>query len=153
MKGNNMLWIFKILLGLGFLALVFGFGYLWGSQKSYSVQTALNNMRSELTSKIEVLERGLHRTRMRMELMNARNHLVTAQTAVRNRNFGQAKQELESARKVILKIAETADPPQKQELTVLASAVQEIQKQVSRTHPPSRLGVEEVIRALDKFSS
>ena len=148
-----MFGIFKILLGLGFLALVFGFGYLWGTQKSYSVQTALNNMRSELTSKIELLEQGLHRTRMRMELMNARNHLVTAETAVQNRNFGQAKQELENARKVILKVAETAEPRQKQELSVLASAVQDIQKQVSRPHPPARLGVEEVIRSLDKFSS
>lgn len=148
-----MLGMFKVLLGLGFLALVFGFGYFWGSQKSYSVQTALNNMRSELISKIEVLEQGLHRTRMRMELMNARNHLVTAQTAVQNRNFGQAKQELQSARKVILKIAETADPQQKQELSVLASAVQDIQKQVNRAHPPTKLGVEEVIRALDKLSS
>ncbi len=148
-----MLGIFKVLLGVGFLALVFGFGYLWGSQKSYSVQTTLNNMRSELTSKIEVLEQGLRRTRTRIELMNARNHLVTAQTAVQNRNFGQAKQELESARKVMLKMAETADPQQKQELSVLTSAVQDIQKQVSQRHPPARLGVEEVIRALDKFSS
>lgn len=148
-----MLGIFKILFGLGFLALVFGFGYLWGTQKSYSIQTTLNNMRSELTSKIEVLEQSLYRTRMRMELMNARNHLVIAQTAVQNKNFGQAKQELESARKVMLKMAETANPQQKQELSVLASAVQDIQKQISRPHPPARLGLGEMIRALDKFSS
>lgn len=153
MKGNWMFGIVKILFGLGFLAMVFGLGYFWGSQRSYSIQSALNNMRTELTSKIETLEQGLRRTRMRMELMNARNRLVMAQDAVKNRNFGEAKQELENARKLILKVAETAEPQQKQELTVLAAAMEEIQKQVSRPHPPARLGVEEVIRALDKFSS
>jgi len=148
-----MLGIVKILLGLSFMAMVFGLGYFWGSQKSYSIQSTLNNMRAELTSKIETLEQGLRRTRMHLELMNARNRLVTAQAAVKNRNFGEANQELENARKLILKVAETADPKQKQELTVLASTVEEIQKQVTRPHPPARLGVEKVIRALDKLSS
>jgi hypothetical protein len=153
MKGNGMLGIFKILVGLGFLVTVFGVGYFWGSQKSYSIQSTLNNMRSELTSKIETLEQGLRRTRMRMELMNARNRLVTAQEALKSRNYGEAHKELENARKLILKVTETAEPSQKQELFVLASAVEEVQKRVSRPHPPSRLGVEEVIQALDKFSS
>jgi hypothetical protein len=148
-----MLGIVKVLLGLSFLAMVFGLGYFWGSQKSYSIQSTLNNMRSELTAKIETLEQGLRRTRIRMELMNARNRLVAAQAAIKNRNFGEANQELENARKLILKVAEAAEPQQKQELVVLASAVEEIQKRTSRPHPPARLGVDEVIQALDKFSS
>ena len=148
-----MIGIIKIILGLIFLAMVFGFGYLWSSQKSYSIQNTVNMMRSELNSKIEALEQGLRRTRMRMELMNARNHLVTAQTDVQNRNFGEAKKELENARQGILKVVEIAEARQKQELTVLASAVQEIQKQLNRPNPPARVGVEEAIRALDQFLS
>ena len=148
-----MFGIIKLILGLIFLGMVFGFGYLWGSQKSYSIQNTLNMMRSELNSKIEGLEQGLRRTRMRMELMNARNYLVSAQTAIQNRNFGEAKKELENARQGILKVAEIAEARQKQELTVLASAVQEIQKQLNRPNPPARVGVEEAIRALDQFLS
>ncbi len=51
-----MLGILKLIFGLGFLAMAFGFGYLWGSQKSYSIQDTLNSMRSDLTSKIGALE-------------------------------------------------------------------------------------------------
>ena len=148
-----MFGIIKIILGFIFLAMVFGFGYLWGSQKSHSIQSTLNIMRSEMDSKIDALEQGLRRTRMRMELMNARNHLVTAQTAVQNRNFGEAQKELENARQEILKLAEIAEARQKKELTVLASAVQEIQKQLNRPNPPARVGLEEAIRALDQFLS
>jgi hypothetical protein len=148
-----MLGLLKLMLGLGFLGLIFGFGYLWGSQKSDSIQTTLNIMRTELTSKIEVLEQGLRRTRIRMELMNARNHLVRTQTAIQSRNFGEAKTELENARTVILRVAETADPSQQKELHSLASLVEGIQKQIHRPNTRAKQRVEEAIRALDNVLS
>jgi len=148
-----MFGLIKMIFGVGLLALVFGLGYLWGSQKSYPIQSTLNTMRSELTSKIEDLELHLRRTRIRMELMNARNHLLAAQTAVEDRNFGKAQQELDDARAVILKVAETATPPQDKALTRLASTVHGIQKQVIRPNPPTKLGVDGAIRVLDQFLS
>lgn len=148
-----MLGILKLIFGLGFLAMAFGFGYLWGSQKNYSIQETLNSMRSEFTSKMASLEEGISRVRIRMELMNARDHLIAAQTAYQNRNFGETQKELDQARQVILKVAETADPEQKKELAALAAAVQEIQKQVRKPVPPKKLGVQETIRALDRFLS
>ncbi len=88
-----------------------------------------------------------------MELMNARDHLIAAQTAYQNRNFGETQKDLDQARQVILKVAETADSEQKKELAALAATVQEIAKQVRKPVPPKKLGVQEAIRALDRFLS
>ncbi len=148
-----MFGIVRLFVGLAFLTIIFGFGYLWGSQKTFPVQTALSGMRSELTSKIEQLEHSLRRTRIRMELFNARNHLVAAQTAIRERNYGEGRLELLNARNAVIKVAESADEPQKKELVQLAERVRAIQERIDRPNPPSKAGIEEAIRRMDQLLS
>ncbi len=143
----------KTILGLGLLALAFGLGHQVGSQKSYSLMKGLNNARTELNHQIEALEQKLRRARLHMNLMNAKTHLLSARTASQEGRYKDAGKDLAQARKEILKVAKTANSREQEELKVLADALKDVKKQLNRSSPMAQSGVQEIMRALEKFLS
>lgn len=138
---------------LALLGLVFGLGYVLGSQQSFTVRKTLNRVRSEMTSQIEGLEQSLRHARMRLNLMNAKAHLLSAKVAIQEGRFPQAREELDKAEAELQKASETTERTRKEELAVLISAVRDVRRQVVRSNPRAASGVEEALRALERFLS
>jgi hypothetical protein len=101
---------FKLILMLMGVAAFFASGYYLGSRQTGDLKSDLKKGREEMTQKAASLEKEIRSLRLRLNQYNAGRHLASAETALAERNYGVAQDELHQARKAISDARELSDP-------------------------------------------
>jgi hypothetical protein len=74
------------LVGLGIAIVLLGIGFLWGSSGRFSIQSTLDD------------------TRQRLDVAEARGHVLDARVSLYNMNFGEASRSFEAAKAPLRRI-------------------------------------------------
>lgn len=140
----------KLIVMLLLLAAVFGAGYLTSSVRMEKLNRLLDSAKSEMATKVSGLEGEVRSLRFRMYLTTARDRLLSAENNIRERNFGIAEKELESAQEELRTAAKMASKETGEALTGLEGSIDGVIEIVHRSDPRAKVKLNEVKTGLDR---
>jgi len=143
--------LFKLMIALLFLAAVFGVGYLMGSVRMGKLDRMLAAAKSEMSTKVSGLEYEVHSLRFRMQLTTARDRLIAAENNIKERNFGMAETELESAQEELRTAAKMAPKGTGETLSGMEGSLNGVIEVVRRSDPRAKAKLEPVKADLDRL--
>lgn len=133
------------------LAAAFGAGYVTASKDKEKVGRLLETAKSELQSKVSLLENEAHTLRYRMHLTTARDHLISAQNDILEKNFGKAKDDLASAQKELQTAAKMGSKDNAERLLGLVQSLDGAGEILARSDPRAKVKLESVKGDLDRL--
>jgi outer membrane murein-binding lipoprotein Lpp len=142
---------FKLIVVLLMLAAVFAAGYLMGSVRMGKLDHMLAAAKSEMTTKVTGLENEVHSLRFRMQLTSARDHMIAAENNLKERNFGIAEKELESAKEGLREAAKMASKEKAETLSGLEGSVNGVIEIIRRSDLRAKIKLTEVKTQLDRL--
>jgi outer membrane murein-binding lipoprotein Lpp len=142
---------FKLIVVLLMLAAVFGTGYFMGSFRLGKLDRMLAAAKSEMTTKVSGLENEVHSLRFRMQLTTARDRLIAAENNIKERNFGMAEKELESAQEELRTAAKMASKETGEMLIGLEGPINGVIAIVHRSDSRAKVKLNEVKTQLDRL--
>jgi hypothetical protein len=141
----------KLVVLLFTLAAVFGAGYFMSSFRMGKLDRMLAAVKSEMATKVTGLEGEVRSLRFRMQLTTARDRLIAAENNLKERNFGTAEKELESAQEELRAAAKMASKEKGEILTGLEGSIDGVIAIVRRSDPRARGKLNEVKTRLDRL--
>ena len=144
-----MIKILKLAIMLLGIAVIFGAGYLMGSQRLEELSRLLLTVRSEMSQKTSGLEQEVQYLRTRIRLFTARQHLVSAQTAVTERNYGVVQNELEKVRGDLNTVKRLSDPKTREALSRLDGPLKTLITSADNPNPALKEQIDSFREKLD----
>jgi len=144
--------LFKLLVALIIIAAIFGAGYYTASQRTERLNRLLISAKSDMSSKVSGLEGEIRTLRFRMQLTTARDHMLTAQNQIQERNFGTAEKELESAKGELLAATKLISKDKSEPLIGLIDSIDGVIAVVRRSDARARVKLEAVEADLDRVT-
>ena len=142
---------FKLIVVLLVLAAVFGAGTLMDSVRMEKLDRMLAAAKSEMTTKVSGLEGEIRSLRFRMQLTAARDRLAAAENNIKERNFGTAEKELESAKEKLHAAAKMTSEETGEALTGLEGSIDGVINVVRRSDPRAKVTLDAVKTGLDRL--
>ncbi|HEX9756564.1 MAG TPA: hypothetical protein VGB26_02035 [Nitrospiria bacterium] len=134
----------KVLGVLFMILLTFGGGFYLGSNRLGEISNSLIGFKKEMGKKTSVLEKEINKLRLRMTLVEIRNHLNNSMEEHRKRNFGNAQGEIKEAQTKLEKSIQLADETLKVNLI-------KISNQLSTLETKAAMADSRVIAKIDKM--
>ena len=134
----------KVLGILFMILLTFGGGYYLGNDRLGEISNSLIGFKKEMSKKTSILEKEINKLRLRMALVDIRNHLNNSMEEHGKRNFGNAQEEIKEARTKLEKSIQLADETLKVNLI-------KISNQLSSIEPKAGIADSRVIAKIDKM--
>lgn len=142
---------FKLIVVLLLLAAVFAAGNFMGSVRMEKLDRMLAAAKSEMTTRVSGLEGEIRSLRFRMQLTTARDRLIAAENDIKERNFGTAEKELESAKEALRTAAKMASKEIGETLIGLEGSVDGVIEIVQRSDPRAKVKLNEAKTQLDRL--
>ena len=142
---------FKLIVIILVLAAVFGAGTLMDSLRMEKLDRMLAAAKSEMTTKVSGLEGEIRSLRFRMQLTAARDRLAAAENNIKERNFGTAEKELESAKEKLHAAAKMTSKETGETLTGLEGSIDGVINVVRRSDPQAKVTLDAVKTGLDQL--
>ncbi|MEK6684368.1 MAG: hypothetical protein AABY46_06890 [Nitrospirota bacterium] len=142
---------FKLIAVVLVLAAVFGAGTLMDSLRMEKLDRMLAAAKSEMTTKVSGLEGEIRSLRFRMQLTAARDRLAAAENNIKERNFGTAEKELESAKEKLHAAAKMTSEETGETLTGLEGSIDGVINVVRRSDPRAKVTLDAVKTGLDQL--
>lgn len=139
---------------LGFLFILiitFGTGYYLGSNQLSEITDSLLHMKKELTSRTSTLETELNKLRLRMTLVDVRNHLEKSKEEFIQKNFGIAKREIGEAKKKAGKALKFAGKTMKEKLLHVKKKLDQLQSQVGKSQQNVVKKMDEIKQEIESY--
>ncbi|MBI3995636.1 MAG: hypothetical protein HY349_06645 [Nitrospirae bacterium] len=146
-----MKFFFKLIAVVFMLAVIFGAGYFMGSFRMEKLDRMLAAAKSEMATKVTGLEGEIRSLRFRMQLTTARDRLLAVETHIKERNFGMAETELESAKDGFRSAAKITSKENGETLIGLEGAVDGVIEIVRRSDPRAKAKLDAVKADLDRL--
>jgi hypothetical protein len=145
--------MFKTFFWLLFLVITFATGYYFGERHSFVLPGQFSEIPSELSSRASNLEHTLKGIRLWMALNDSKDHLGLASSALEEKNFGSAVNEVREA-KVKLKKAESLSQGElKKELKPLNQLILETEADLAKMDPKAKYQVDSAKNRIEKIIS
>ena len=137
------------------LSLFFGAGYYVGSGGEISLRKGFSHLRGELFSKGESIHEEIAVTRVRMNLLEAKDHLLQAEGDLDEKNFGAAERQLADAEERLGKAAELAKDIQQRpllhRLAPISNSLKETREDVRHLDMKARTKIAALEKAIDRM--
>jgi|GEM_PF-1937112 len=137
------------------LSLFFAAGFYLGRGGRFSIPKELSDLKEEMSFKGESLHDEIASTRVRMTLLEAKDHLLQADMELDNRNFGEAEREIALAEQKMTKATELAKSAQKKplldRLMPIAVSLKETRNDVHRMDPKAKTKLAGLEKAIDRM--
>jgi len=140
---------------LALLTVFFGLGYYLGSGGELSLRRGISRLREEVSSKSESLHEEIAVTRVRMNLLEAKDHVLQAEKDLEEKNFGAAERELSVAEQRLGKATELAKNGQQKpllhRLMPIAESLKETRNDVRHMDMKAKTKIAGLEKALDQM--
>ncbi|MBI3611254.1 MAG: hypothetical protein HY204_11225 [Nitrospirae bacterium] len=133
------------------LTLIFGAGYLSGASREEKLSRLLNAVTSEMKTKVAGLESEVRALRFRMQLTTARDRLNAAENNIKERNFGMAEKEIESAKAELGAAAKLTSKETGETLSGIERSLNGVIEAVRRSDPRAKFKLDAVKADLDRL--
>jgi len=127
--------ITKTIVFLISFGVVFGLGFLMGSQRMDGLGQALTKFRSETSDKTSGLEEEVRGLRKKIHIFSARHHLVSAQNSILEQNYGTTRKELEKFEKEMKTLKKLSGKKNRKSLSRLEKPLEDLIAKASRADP------------------
>ena len=134
-------------------ALTFGAGYYIGGSGTKEIRKSYSALSQEMSSKTRALESEISSTRVRLNLIEARDFLGSARQAVKEKNFGEAGTDIQKAQERLVKAISLAPDPQKKALAPIESEIESIKGEIQNLNSKAAARIEAVEKELEKITA
>jgi hypothetical protein len=146
-----MKFFLKLIAALIVLTAIFGAGYFMGSSRMGKLDRMLAAAKTEMGSRVSGLEGEIHSLRFRMQLTTARDRMIAAENNLKERNFGIAEKDLESAKEDLRAAAKTASKETGATLTGIEESINGVIEIIHRSDPRAKVKLGAVLADLDRL--
>jgi hypothetical protein len=126
-------------------------GYYLGSNRLVEVSNTLSALKQEVTLKTSSLEREVNRLRLRMSLVDIRDHLINTKEEFNRRNFGIAQKEVKEAKAKVAKALTLASDEVKNRLHSLDTRLAEVESEIKGLRPKVATKLDEIKKEVDRL--
>ncbi|MBI3805085.1 MAG: hypothetical protein HY282_15150 [Nitrospirae bacterium] len=134
------------------LAVAFGAGYFYGTAGTKEVKKSYSTLREELFTKTRGLESEVYSMRVRLNLIEAREFLMSARNDLKEKNFGEAVAQAGKAKERITKAISLAPETQKKNLAPLQTEIDSLRESIQKLDPKAVGRIDALAKELEKVA-
>lgn len=133
--------------------LTFAAGYFIGGSGTKEIKSSYLSLKEEMSAKTRGLEAEISSTRVRLNLVEARDFLGSARESVKEKNFGEAEREIDKAKERVAKAISLAPEQQKKNLAPIQSEIESIKGDILKLNAKAAGRIEAVEKELEKIAA